>query len=424
MFFLTNSELIIYMMSSNSDKGAEILKNLFKGEEPKIEFNLSDHFEQRINKLKITKNHALKIMDMSSRTLDGILSGSQSQLDYTQLIRLSNFLGLNIEIVSKLFLKKLQEVHLDKTKPKVNAVTIDFINDNFDLADLKKMAVINSLSDYESIIDSIENYFGLDNILDYQEPDINISFSAGKLAKKNNSLRNWIYQAKQSCIELDNPYNYNRDLIIDYFPSIRSYSMDVEFGLVNVIRRLYELGITVVLIPSFPSVHIRGATFNVKGKPCIAINNYKNFYPTLWFSLIHELYHVLFDWEEILSTDFHISQESNEQIDNDSQNEREADNFALSYLFSKEKINEVIPFMNNARAISSYALSNHIDPSFIYIIYAYQAKKEDSKRAWARARKNNPKIDMDKTLYKLSGILENDKSFNSHIKQIRHQIYS
>ena len=137
------------------------------------------------------------------------------------------------------------------------------------------------------------------NIFEYSEPDINVAFSSGKRAKRNCSVKNWVYLAEQTCIELRNPNNYNRDKLIDYFPQIRWQSMDVENGLVNVVKQLYQLGITVVFIPSFPSLHIRGATFIVNDKPCIALTDYVGFYPTLWFALVHELYHVLFDWDDL-----------------------------------------------------------------------------------------------------------------------------
>src|SRR5690606_19754745 len=130
---------------------------------------------------------------------------------------------------------------------------------------------------------------------------------------------------------------------------------------------LYQLGITVVFVPSFPSSHIRGATFCVNDKPCIALTDYVGFYPTLWFALVHELYHVLFDWEEILLNNYHISQENKLNFDSESQSERDADNFARKYLFSKEKMQEVQSFINNPDLVRHFAISNNVDPSFVYV---------------------------------------------------------
>jgi Zn-dependent peptidase ImmA (M78 family) len=296
---------------------------------------------------------------------------------------------------------------------------VKFINEKFDLAELRKVGLIKTLTDYTEINNSICNYFGLRSIFEYKEPNISIAFSAGKRAKSNCSLNNWIYLAEQKCIELRNPNIYNRENLIEYFPSIRWQSMDVENGLVKVIKQLFNIGITVVIVPSFPSVHVRGATFTINDKPCIALTDYVGFYPTLWFGLIHELYHVLFDWEDIKNSDPHISEELG--LDSISPLEKAADDFAREYLFSKSKTIESSSFINNDNLVRSYALNNNIDPSFVYVFNAYDAPKTD-KYAWGRAKKHNP--DIKKLKSKLQHDFENGTSFSDHIKKIRNTIYS
>lgn len=403
---------------SDSD---DILKRLFEPKPTKIKETLEDLFVHRLESLNIPKTTALNIMGMSVRTLDGILSGEQKMLDYTQLIKLSNFLGADLEYTAKLYLEKINEVHnVGKDINLINEM-IEFVNDKFNLAELKKVGLIKSLTDYDDIIKSICNYFGLTNIFDYSEPDMNVAFSSGKRAKQNCSVKNWMFLAEQTCIELRNPNDYSREKLIDYFSQIRWQSMDVENGLVNVIKQLYQLGITVVFIPSFPSLHIRGATFVVNDKPCIALTDYVGYYPTLWFALVHELYHVLFDWDEILLSNYHISQEDQKSLYSQSQNEIEADNFAREYLFSKEKTSEASSFINNQDFIRQYAISNNVDPSFVYVFYAFDAPKTD-KYAWGRAKKMNP--DLEKLKSKLQHNFEANYSFGDHIKKMRNKVYN
>ncbi|MCK0137354.1 ImmA/IrrE family metallo-endopeptidase [Arenibacter sp. S6351L] len=399
----------------------DILKRLFEPKPTKIAETLEELFVNRLESLDIPKTTALNIMGMSVRTLDGILSGEQKMLDYTQLIKLSNFLGTDLEQIATLYLQKVNEVHNVGNDINRTNEMVEFINEKFNLAELKKVGLIKSLTDYNDIIKSICNYFGLKNIFEYSEPDINVAFSSGKRAKRNCSIKNWVYLAEQSCIELRNPNIYSRDKLIDYFPQIRWQSMDVENGLVNVIKQLYQLGITVVFIPSFPSLHIRGATFMVNDKPCIALTDYVGFYPTLWFALVHELYHVLFDWDEIQLSNYHISQEGQKSLDSESQNEIEADNFAREYLFSKEKTKEAGSFINNQEFIKQYALSNNVDPSFVYVFYAFDAPNTD-KYAWGRAKKLNPNIEKLKS--KLEHNFSDDFTFSDHIKKIRNKIYN
>jgi len=408
-------------MGEKKSDSDDILKRLFESKPTKVKETLEDLFVNRLESLDIPKTTALNIMGMSVRTLDGILSGEQKMLDYTQLIKLANFLGTDLEEVATLYLKKVNEVHnIGKDINRTNEM-VEFINNKFNLAELKKVGLIKSLIDYNDIIKSICDYFGLKNIFEYSEPDINVAFSSGKRAKRNCSVKNWVYLAEQTCIELRNPNNYNRDKLIDYFPQIRWQSMDVENGLVNVVKQLYQLGITVVFIPSFPSLHIRGATFIVNDKPCIALTDYVGFYPTLWFALVHELYHVLFDWDDILLSNYHISQEDQKSLDSQSQNEIEADNFAREYFFSKEKTKEAGAFINNQEFIKQYAISNNVDPSFVYVFYAFDAPSTD-KYAWGRAKKLNP--DIEKLKSKLQHKFVSNSTFGEHIKKIRNRIYN
>ena len=400
----------------------DILKRLFEPKPIKVQESLDELFSQQLKNLNIPKTTAIKIMGMTTRTLDGILTGEQKMLDYTQLVKLSNFLGISLEHGAKLYLEKLQEMHPLVSETKSTDV-INFVNEKFNLAELRKVGLIKSLTDYDEIVNSICKYFGLGKISDYSEPEMSIAFSAGKRAKQNCSINNWIYLAEQTCIELRNPNPYNREKLIDYFPNIRWQSMDVENGLVNVIKHLYQLGITVVFVPSFPSLHIRGATFSVNDKPCIALTDYVGFYPTLWFGLIHELFHVLFDWNEILLSNYHVSQDSEKGFDSETPGEKEADNFARQYLFSEEKTLESSRFINNEDYIRHFAVSNNVHPSFVYVFYAFDAPKSD-KFAWGRAKKHNPLVAIDKLKSKVQHNFESGISFSEHIKKIRNTIYN
>lgn len=408
-------------MSDKKNDSDDILKRIFDPKPIKIRETLEELFFQRLENLDIPKTTALGIMGMSIRTLEGILTGEQKMLDYTQLIKLANFIGIELEQVATLYLEKVREVHNVGADITRTNEMVEFVNEKFDLAGLKKVGLIKSLTNYDEIIKSICNYFGLKSIFDYSEPDMNVAFSSGKRAKRNCSIKNWVYLAEQTCIELRNPNVYSRNKLIDYFPQIRWQSMDVENGLVNVIKQLYQLGITVVFIPSFPSLHIRGATFEVNDKPCIALTDYVGFYPTLWFALVHELYHVLFDWDEIQISNYHISQEGQKSLDSESQNEIEADNFAREYLFSKEKTKEAGAFINNQEFIKQYAISNNVDASFAYVFYAFDAPSSD-KYAWGRAKKLNP--NMEKLKSKLEHNFLDDFTFGDHIKKVRNKIYN
>jgi Zn-dependent peptidase ImmA (M78 family) len=198
----------------------------------------------------------------------------------------------------------------------------------------------------------------------------------------------WITAAKTVLAEINNPYIYNRQALIEYFPQIRWYSTNVERGLTEVIRSLFKLGITVIYQPALPTLQLRGATFAVDDKPCIVLTNYVDFYPTLWFALIHELYHILFDWDDIRVNLYHLTDDGDDQL-SVRQREDMADDFARQYLFSKEKSHEVKRFLNDRQFVENFANANHVHPSIIYVFAAWDTGSGD-KRAWGRARQQSP----------------------------------
>lgn len=348
--------------------------------------SLQTLFDKKISELNISITNAAELLDIQPRALKAILEGSKKILDITNLIKIANFLLLSKEQVVSLYLDSLENNFSSSTIP---AEKIKFIKENFDLAALKKAGFISSITDFDDIDYKITNFLGLKSIFEYQRPNIKPAFSAGLTKPKNELNRSlWIKSAIDLFEELNNPYEYDRKGLIEYFPNIRWHSTNVKFGLTTIIKDLYKLGITVIYQAPLPSLHLRGATFAVNDKPCIVLTNYAGFYGTLWFALIHELYHVLFDWNEIKEDRYHISDdESNELMV--IEKEEEANNFAREYLLPRERMNEIRFHINDSYFIEEYARAINLHPSIIYIFNAYESS-QGNRVAWARARKNEP----------------------------------
>jgi len=396
-----------------------LLNNIFKPSPISSKESLKELFERRIDELKIAPTTVLDILSIERRTLNGILEGTQKRVDFTNLIKIANFLQLPHEQLIGLYLTALKKNF--ETENTVSTQNIEFIKENFDLAVLKKAGFIGSITDFDEIEKKIVFFFGLKSIFDYKRPHVDVAFSAGLVKPQNELTRSlWIKTANDTFEELNNPYEYNREALIKYFPQIRWHCTNVELGLINIIRDLFKIGVTVIYQPSLTSLHLRGATFAVNDKPCIVLTNHAGFYPTLWFALIHELFHVLFDWEEIRNNCYHLSDEDNEQL-SVKEKEHEADSFAREYLFSKEKTNNVRRFLNDHEYINEYAIANHVHPSFIYVFNAYDVGHKD-RMAWARAKKLSPNIDS--LIEPFDNRWNNPKPISEHIKTLKFKFYN
>jgi Zn-dependent peptidase ImmA (M78 family) len=394
----------------------EILSGILK------EATLRELFEKRLHELDLTQTAARKLLGLQRRTINGILDGTQKRANYAGFQKVATFLNLTIEEVmerhSSLVEKNFENENTPANKKK-------FIRENFDLIVLKKAGFIDSLTDLNKIEEKIISFFGFSSIFEYKKRAFDTAFSSGMVSQKN-LLRNsitrdfWLTSAKNFAVKLDNPYSYDRQGLVKFFPQIRWHSTNVELGLINVIKVLFKIGITVIFQPSLSSLHLRGATFSVNNKPCIVLTDYKGFYPTLWHCLIHELYHVLFDWEEIKNNSFHLSEDGSELFTID-EREMEADDFARRYLFSDEKMEEVKPFIYDQRYINEVAKENNVHPSIIHIYYAFDNDKTD-RMVWARARRFMP--DIKKCVYHLENPWDNPKPIEEVAKRKKLEIYN
>lgn len=375
----------------NKDKNiSNILSSLF-GNDVKIHnFNIADTFNRRLDELSITKHRVCIALDIENKTLDSIINGESKKFDFITIIKLSNFLDIHPhDLVDKYF---EQAIETDYKSIEI-AKRRSFILANFDLPRLKKSGFIDSINDFEKIEKKIINFFGYDKIFDFGRNKISAALSSTKRKSGKKTLKFWFDAVYKSIEKTPNTYSYDRQGLINYFPSIRENSVNVESGLVVVAQKLFKLGITLIVIPKFGSdLHLRGATFSYKGKPCIALTRYNRFYPTLFFTLIHELFHLLYDWETIKKHNYHInidkknseSEIFSEVINSPDIDEDEADEFASEYLFSKSKLEKVVNHINEPLFIKKFAKENLIHPSIIYSFYLRDYGNQNSYAKYSR----------------------------------------
>lgn len=321
-------------------------------------------FENRLKELSITKTQALELLVIDSNTLDPVLDKTAKRVDVATALKISSFLNLSIEDFFKIYIKDLSAEKIGELEKVKKA---NFIVSNFDLKNLKKVNFIKTikLSNLETIEERIIKFFGFDNIYNYKGANIGVAFSRTKRSSGDLMREFWINSAFAHFESINNPYSYNRDILLDLLPKIKPYTRNIESGLLNVIKALYHVGVTVIYQPYLPTMQVRGATFLINNKPCIVLTDFRENYPTIWFALIHELHHVLFDLEEIQKRTYHLTGE----VDLFLMHEEAANDFAGEYLFSKEKRKYIESFINDEYIVNEFAKSSQIHPSFIYDFY-------------------------------------------------------
>lgn len=406
--------------SRHNDEINNLLSKILQESENHEDSNmpaLRAKFKEKLEDLGITTNQVRENLEIEQRTLNGVLDGTQKRVDVLAVYKIAQFLEMPYNEVMDLFLKSITNNHRDDIN---DAKRRAFILNNFDLPTLRNAGIIDSIRDFNHIEQRINSILGLNSILDYAMKEAETAFSSTKIIPKKLHTRRYFVKKSQIIFkEIANSNPYDKQSLIEYFPKIRWHSTDVDWGIVNVIRSLYELGVTVIFQPKMLQLQIRGATFAVNDKPCIVITDFRNYYPTMWFALLHELFHVLFDWEDIVNNKYHLSDEEGDLFVV-RQKEEEADEFAREFMFPKQKMERIADKLNRKVFIREFALDNQVHYSIIYANHAWMHSSSHN-NLWPQYEKYMPQMDV--LIENLSGGLTNKSSVSEFAEYYKERIF-
>ncbi|MGM9832266.1 MAG: ImmA/IrrE family metallo-endopeptidase [Candidatus Limisoma sp.] len=168
-----------------------------------------------------------------------------------------------------------------------------------------------------------------------------LDFNRMNLPEYNEAaLNNWIDSGKWKH-QIENP---------DYFHSLPSV--------------MESFGVALVLVPYLPKT-VYGCVRWFDGKPLIQISDRNRDLATCWFTLFHELGHVILHRnEEILEGQLN---ESNVKL---SEIERQANKFANSYLFNGDQLRKtVFERKRRGESMTAYSLSDEFKVHHLFTSY-------------------------------------------------------
>ncbi|CAA0182882.1 helix-turn-helix domain-containing protein [Tenacibaculum maritimum] len=365
-------------------------------------------FNKRIQELGITQSRAEAMLGIEKKSLNSILNKEAKRVDIITIIKLAQFLNLPVDDFVKVYLQELPSEQIgDLERAKRN----NFIVQNFDLPQLHKSKFISSKTDYDSIENRITSFFGLESIYEFAKEIVTPAYSRTKRSSSDLMREFWVQSALSQFKLLENPNEYSREKLIDLIPKIRPYTRNVKKGLVTVVKALFSVGITVIYQESLPNISVRGATFVVNGKPCIVINDLYKRYPTLWFSLMHEIHHVLYDFDEIKQVKYHLTGEPDLWL-----KEERANDFAREYLFSYKRSKYIEPFINEAVLVREYAEKSQVHSSIIYNFYMYDNNN------WAKFKNKMPNISL--AIDNLNVKIWESESVDATVEKLKKEIFN
>lgn len=355
----------IYSFLKNDSEGASV-KTLFELiSEKKEEMGVSNY--QMADILGIDKT-------TFSRILKKIEEGGTQNVDFYSILKICQFLGIGIDEMSKLFVAHLSPDQIGELELSRKA---NYIITTFDLKGLRDSGFIDTITDFKKIENRIITFFGLTSIFQYKTEVGAVAFSRTKASSADKMREFWVRAAHYQFSKIDNPNEFNRNELLSLIPKIAPYSRYVEKGFHHVIQALYNIGITVIVQGYLTKTQIRGGTFAVNNKPCIVVTDFNKSYPYLWFALMHEIYHVLYDFEQLKTHTYHLTGEPQSELL--LFREPEADAFAWEMLFPKEKREYIKHVIKYDETVFNYAKENLVHPGIVYASYCEDLKNSTKK---------------------------------------------
>jgi Zn-dependent peptidase ImmA (M78 family)/transcriptional regulator with XRE-family HTH domain len=351
-------------MSLEDDKSNQSLTEIYDYLASKRTATLVELLEEQCKKHGVSQRQLSQIIGVQRKSLQRILEGEAQKVDVLTLLKINQFLGLELNEVIKHYVSGIPSDSVNELEASRKSA---YIVKHFDLEGLKKSGFIKSLIDFNEIEQRILEFFGLDNIYEYDSEISGALFSRTKKSTHDKMMEFWVKSAYLQFQKVENPNEYDRDSLLELISKMRPYTRQVERGLTTVVKALFNIGITVIIQSYLTKTQIRGGTFIVNGKPCIVLTDFNKRYDTLWFTLLHELCHVLFDLETIETTTYHLTGEPDIFLI-----EEEADQFARDYLLTPEKLAIVQPFIFSEGVVKEYAQRWKIHESIIYGMYLHE----------------------------------------------------
>lgn len=360
----------------------DVMLQIYKLFEEPSKRSLYQMVKERSESIGISDFQMSKILnikkDTFSRLLKKLEDGNVDNVDFYSILKLCQLLGISVDDMSQVYVASLKSDHIKELEQVRKA---SFIINHFDLKGLRTANFIENTTDFEHIEKRIVEFFQLNTIFEWKTEIGAVAFSRPKGLSHDKMREFWVRSALYQFEKIDNPNEYARENLTAIIPKIAAYTRYEEKGFWTVMQALYNIGITVIVQSYLNKTHVRGGTFVVNGKPCIVVTDFNKSYSTLWFALMHELYHVLYDLEQLETLRYHLTGEA--QSDLYLFREESADYFACEMLFPKNKLDFIKSAIRSHSYVLDYAQQNKIHPSIIYSFYCYDQKDKHNNDEYA-----------------------------------------
>lgn len=289
-----------------------------------------EYLEEVLEDLGMSKDDLARRIERPASKLSPIFNGKKAITPDTAL-RLEKVVGVPAYIWTGLEAEyRLTLARLDEEKQKERLKAEEKLVTKFCYNELVKLGEVEKHTKPLDKVHELQRFFGtmslttIPTLRRYQP-----AYRLGTIGKRSpEALAAWIRLGERRGIRIDcRPFKKKRlEMNMDYLRSMTLNTSDIFMS--NLTERLASCGIALVLCPHFPKTKAYGATFQLRDEKFVLMITIRESWADIfWFSLFHELGHILIHpMREVILEDCEQSQR-----------EKEADAFASDALIPPEE---------------------------------------------------------------------------------------
>lgn len=231
----------------------------------------------------------------------------------------------------------------------------------FPIADMIRNNWISPIKTMEEKTEALLTFFGIANHKAWENYYVNQQLKVAfriSLAhtKEPHAISAWLRMGDLQASQLSAGV-YSEKKLKETLPKIKTLMVKHPKGFFEELQHLcLNAGVKLVYTPCIKKAPINGATRWIKDTPLIQLSGRYNRNDIFWFTLFHELGHILLHGKK------EIFLEDVEYKDSHCKKEKEADEFASKWLLSKEEESQIIdalPITENDIKIFSKKFNTH-----------------------------------------------------------------
>ena len=296
----------------------------------KIAFHPGYYIQEIVEDSGLTQEDFARRLDTTPKNLSILIRGEQS-LSKDIAMKLSRMLGtsisywLNLQKSYDTLIAEFESMEeLQKEKEILRKIDYKYFRDNFGLPDLPKKI--------EEQVEKLREFLNVSTLRVFEKESLCVSFrSEGKDLSVDNIIKaNMMTQiAINKALKTDAP-KYNIHKFNDAIKYALTLTKEHKTFYPLIKEAFMEAGVIFEILPNMPGSKINGATKKVGNNIVLMVNDRRLYSDTFWFTLFHEIGH-------IINKDYGIT------FDTDGRNkESEADVYAADALIPRDKYNRFV----------------------------------------------------------------------------------